>query len=324
MEKIKIGTRSSQMALAQTEEIAARLASLSTPVGTEIVRFKPRGDVDQTSKLDSHGGKGGAFVSEIRDAIRRGELNGAMHSLKDVPGDEETMGLVFSAYLKREAVEDVLVLRSDHHIDAFLSNNGAGYKIGTNSVRRAACLKRLYPECEVIHFRGAADTRLSKLEDRIPQQLPNGEQTAPADALIMARSGLVRIQREDAISKVFSTQEMIPAVGQGVVVVECAERDWNTRALLSDIDDRETRICALAEREMLWILNGHCNSPIAGYAELFNDRIKLRACVMGLDGQQHIFAEDEGAIDCPRDLGRRVAFSLLRKGAGDIIAATQP
>ena len=134
------------MALAQTEEIATQL-----PCGGENqpgdCPIQTLGDRDQTAKLDRHGGKGGAFVAEIRAAMRNGALDAAMHSLKDVPGDEETPGLLLGAYLKREAVEDALVLRSDHSIEDFQNRKGAGFRIGTNSVRRAAYLRRLFPEC---------------------------------------------------------------------------------------------------------------------------------------------------------------------------------
>ena len=230
---MRIGTRSSAMAMAQTTDIVRQLSEVAPDLPTEIVKFKPRGDVDQTSKLDRHGGKGGAFVGEIRAAMRVGELEAAMHSLKDVPGDEETPELVFAAYLKREAIEDALVMRSDHSFEAFEAAKGEGFKIGTNSVRRAALLKQNYPAVEVIHYRGAADTRLRKLEDRAMQKLPGGGEVGPADGLIMAKSGLERVGLSAHISKVFSPNEMLPAIGQGIVTVECGETDWKTRERLS-------------------------------------------------------------------------------------------
>ncbi len=316
---MKIGTRSSVMAMAQTNEIVAQLRVAAPDIVSEIVKFKPRGDQDQTSKLDRHGGKGGAFVAEIRSAIREGMLDAAMHSLKDVPGDEEAPGLVLAAYLKREAIEDALVLRSDHTLDAFEQGHGAGLKIGTNSVRRAAFLKRLYPACEIIHYRGAADTRLRKLEDRVMQKLPNGGEVGPADGLIMAKSGLERVGLAHHIAKVFSPDVMLPAIGQGIVTVECAQSDWQMRQLLRKIDDAETRICALAEREVLWVLNGHCNTPIAGCAEANGETLSLRAAVLSLDGETVIEIAVEGEADRPRELGRKAGLALLENGAAKLI-----
>lgn len=316
---MKIGTRSSAMAMAQTTEIAAQL-NATADVDAEIVQFNPRGDRDQVAKLDRHGGKGGAFVAEIRAAIREGTLHSAMHSLKDVPGDEETPGLVLGAYLKREAVEDALVLHPDFSIEEVTRSRGAGFKIGTNSVRRAAYLKRLFPECEVIHYRGAADTRIRKLDERAMQKLPDGGEVGPADGLVMAASGLARVGLSERIAMIFSPAQMLPAVGQGIVTVECKESDWDTRRLLEKIDDHETRLCALAEREVLWFLNGHCNTPIAGHATIDGNKMRLDAAVLSLDGAQIIETSVDGHAAAPRELGRAAGLALLEKGAAALIA----
>src|SRR6201999_581050 len=214
------------MAMAQTEEVARLLRASAADLTVEIVRFETRGDQDQTSKLLRHGGKGGAFVAEIREAMRAGELQAAMHSLKDVPGNEETPGLVIGATLSRDPPGDVLVLREGISIDDIRRSRGKGFKIGTNAVRRAAYARRLFPEVEVIHYRGAADTRVRKLDGGEMQRLPDGGEVGPADALIMARSGLDRVGRGSRIAHDFSPREMLPAVGQGIVAVECATSDW--------------------------------------------------------------------------------------------------
>ena len=156
---LKIGTRKSVMAMAQTEGIARLLRASDPALDVEIVKFETRGDQDQTSKLLRHGGKGGAFVAEIREAMRAGQLQAAMHSLKDVPGNEETPGLIIAATLPRDAANDALVLRPGVSLEEFRTSKGKGFKIGTNAVRRAAYLRRLFPEATVIHYRGAADTR---------------------------------------------------------------------------------------------------------------------------------------------------------------------
>src|ERR1700692_2236444 len=272
------------MALAQTEEIARRLTAAAPDVEVEIVKFETTGDQDQTSKLLQHGGKGGAFVAQIRDAVRAGELHAAMHSLKDMPGNEDTPGLVIGATLTRDPASDVLVLRPGLSIDDVRRSQGKGFKIGTNAVRRAAYARRLFPEIEVIHYRGAADTRVRKLDHLELQRLADGGAVGPADALIMARSGLERVGLANRIAYEFSVGEMLPAVGQGIVAVECAARDFDTRRILSAIDDANAHHSADAEREVLWVLNGHCTSPIAGSSTIDGAQMSLTAPVLDDSG----------------------------------------
>ncbi|MGY3621510.1 hydroxymethylbilane synthase [Bradyrhizobium sp. USDA 10063] len=321
---LRIGTRKTAMAMAQTEEVARLLRASASDLTVEIVRFETRGDQDQTSKLLRHGGKGGAFVAEIREAMRAGELQAAMHSLKDVPGNEETPGLVLGATLPRDAATDCLVLRPGLSLDSFRASRGKGFKIGTNAVRRAAYLRRLFPEASVIHFRGAADTRIAKLDRGDKQRLPDGGEVGPADALVMARSGLERIGRASRIAYDFPVDEMLPSVGQGIVAVECVANDFATRTRLAKIENASSRLAAEAEREVLWILNGHCNSPIAGHATLAGSEMILRASVLDETGDRFIEALRTGAADRPRELGRAVGLELLDKGAAEIIARTRP
>jgi len=322
--RIRIGTRKSVMALAQTEEVARRLAAAAPGIDVEIVKFETAGDSDQTGKLLPHGGKGGAFVAAIRNAVRSGELHAAMHSLKDMPGNEDTPGLVIAATLPRDPASDVLVLRPSLAIDDFRRSRGKGFKVGTNAVRRAAYARRLFPDIEVIHYRGAADTRVRKLDHRELQRLPDGGAVGPADALIMARSGLERVGLGGRIAYEFPVAEMLPAAGQGIVAVECAAGDWQTRRLLSLIDDPVAHQCADAEREVLWVLNGHCNSPIAGFSTIEGTRMSLTASVLDLTGGLIIEAARTGPADRPRELGRAVGLELLDKGAADIIERSRP
>jgi len=322
--RFRIGTRKSVMALAQTEEIARRLTAAIPGIDVEIVKFETTGDTDQVGKLLPHGGKGGAFVAQIREAVLRGELHAAMHSLKDMPGNEDTPGLVIGATLAREAPGDVLVLRSGVSIDDIKRTRGKGFKVGTNAVRRAAYVRRLYPEIEVIHYRGAADTRMRKLDQGEKQKLPDGSAVGPADALILARSGLERVGLGNRISYEFSIGEMLPAVGQGIVAVECAAQDFETRRLLASIDDASAHTCADAEREVLWVLNGHCNSPIAGFAQVEGSQMSLAASVLDHAGSRIIEASRTGPANRPRELGRAVGLDLLAKGAVEIIERSRP
>jgi hydroxymethylbilane synthase len=322
--RIRIGTRKSAMALVQTEEIARRLTAAAPDIEVEIVKFETTGDTDQTSKLLPYGGKGGAFVAEIRKAVTSGELQAAMHSLKDMPGNEDTPGLVIGATLSRDPPGDVLVLQRGVSIDDLRRSRGKGFKIGTNAVRRAAYARRLFPEVEVIHYRGAADTRVRKLDNLEMQRLPGGGEVGPADALIMARSGLDRVGLASRIAYEFSIEEMLPAVGQGIVAVECAANDWQTRRILALIDDPASHRSADAEREVLWILNGHCNSPIAGFSTIQGTQMSLTASVLDEAGGLFIQASRTGPANRPRELGRAVGLELLAKGAAEIIERSRP
>jgi hydroxymethylbilane synthase len=321
---MRIGTRKSVMALAQTEEIARRLTAAVPDIEVEIVKFETSGDTDQTGKLLRHGGKGGAFVAEIRRAVLSGELQAAMHSLKDMPGNEDTPGLVIGATLARDPPGDALVLRQGISVDDLKRARGKGFKIGTNAVRRAAYARRLFPQIEVIHYRGAADTRVRKLDHLELQRLADGGAVGPADALIMARAGLERVGLGGRIAYEFPIGEMLPAAGQGIVAVECAAGDWQTRSILARIDDPASHRSADAEREVLWVLNGHCNSPIAGFSTIDGAQMSLTASVLDEAGDLFIEASRSGPADRPRELGRAVGLELLGKGAAAIIERSRP
>jgi hydroxymethylbilane synthase len=241
-----------------------------------------------------------------------------------MPGNEDTPGLVIGATLARDPPGDVLVLRSGVSIDDLRQSRGRGFKIGTNAVRRAAYARRLFPEVEVIHYRGAADTRVRKLDNTEMQRLPDGGAVGPADALIMARSGLERVGLASRIAYEFSIEEMLPAVGQGIVAVECAINDWQTRRILWMIDDLASHRSADAEREVLWVLNGHCNSPIAGFSTIQGMQMSLTASVLDEAGGLFIQASRSGPANRPRELGRAVGLELLAKGAAEIIERSRP
>ncbi len=325
---MKIGTRGSVMAIAQTEYVIRQLELSHSGVSFEKSIFETRGDRDTTAKLSRQGGKGGAFVAEIRDAVRSGELHAAMHSLKDIPGNEETPGLIIAAYLERRSASDCLVLRSDRTEAALYESKIENpLKIGTTSVRRAAFLKSIYPGCETIHYRGSVvgsdKSRLHKLDNGLMQDTASGEAVGPADALVLASAGLERVGESSRIVREFSLDEMLPAIGQGIIVVECRSADPTTIKMLSAIDHFQTRCCALAEREVLWILNGHCNSPIAGHCIVKDGKLELAAAVMSLTGNTVLRSRAEGPLELPRELGRKVAAQLIADGANELIEETR-
>jgi hydroxymethylbilane synthase len=163
-----------------------------------------------------------------------------------------------------------------------------------------------------------------KLDNGDKQRLPDGGAVGPADALIMARSGLERVGLADRIAYEFPIADMLPAVGQGIVAVECAARDWETRRLLATIDDPTAHACADAEREVLWVLNGHCNSPIAGFATVAAAEMSLTASVLDETGRLFIEVSRAGLASRPRELGRAVGLELLQQGAAAVIERSRP
>jgi hydroxymethylbilane synthase len=195
--------------------------------------------------------------------------------------------------------------------------------IGTSSVRRTAFLRRLFPAAHIVPFRGAADRRIERLDAGRPMTFNYGASTPALDALVLAKSGLERIDLQQRIARVFSVAEMCPAVGQGVVVVEYETANDKVRGLLAAIDDRETAYCYRAERALLRALNGHCDSPIAGHAWIEDGRLKLKAAVVSIDGRSLLEVSDETSNADPTALGTRVGERLNALGAQTIIAESR-
>jgi hydroxymethylbilane synthase len=307
------------MALAQTEAISHALRSAYPDLSVLEARRETRGDADAISRLGSHGGKGGAFVEELRSLMRSGQADMLMHCLKDLPGNEEyyltAAEFRIGAFLPREDPRDALVVASGRPLDEVLSTG----TIGTNAVRRAAYLHHYYRGVKVVHFRGAVDSRIQSLDAGITQKLPYGGEVGPVDALVLAKSGLKRIGMESRLDKVFSIDEMCPAIGQGVVVVEYLATNERVARYLNRINHKPTELCCRAERAMLRILDGHCNSPIAGHAWIEDNRLRLRGVVIALDGRHLIEVEDSTELASPEDLGIRVGQALNAKGAKYII-----
>ncbi|MFF7360443.1 hydroxymethylbilane synthase [Streptomyces sp. NPDC008125] len=302
-ELIRIVSRDSPMALAQVERVRAELAALHPGIATEVVPVKTTGDkwLGDLSQVD---GKG-AFTKEVDAALLAGEADLAVHCVKDVPADRPLpAGTVFAAFLKRDDVRDALV----HPGDLALDELPEGTRIGTSSVRRIAQLSASHPHLECVPFRGNANRRLEKLA------------AGEADALLLAASGLARIGRSDAVSEVLSTEAMCPPIGAGVLALQCREGDSATIDAVSDLNHSDTYREMTAERMFLHVLQGHCNSPIAGYATVGgNGELSLRACVFTPDGKTVLNAHEwAGPLD-PATLGTSVAVTLLRQGARELI-----
>lgn len=302
-ELIRIVSRDSPMALAQVERVRADLAGILPGVRTAVVPVRTTGDT-WLGDLAQVEGKG-AFTKEVDAALLTGEADLAVHCVKDVPADRPLpAGTVFAAFLKRDDVRDALV-----HLDGLtLDELPAGSRIGTSSVRRVAQLAVSHPHLECVPFRGNANRRLAKLA------------AGEADALLLAVSGLERIGRRDVISELLSPEAMMPPIGAGILALQCREDDTDLIDAVSPLGHPDTHREATAERMFLHVLQGHCNSPIAGYARVDRSgELSLRACVFTPDGKVRLNAHEwAGRLD-PATLGTSVAVALLRQGAREII-----
>lgn len=304
---LRIGSRTSPMAMAQARSVQATLTSLVPGLDVTITGLSTSAD-RWPGDLAALGGKG-LFVKEIDRALLLGEVDVAVHCLKDVPGDVPLpAGLMFAAYRPRDDVRDCLVFPASSG-RLTLADLPAGARIGSSSVRRKAQVSRHRPDLAVHRVRGNVNSRIARLD--------NGE----FDALVVARAGLARIGMEDRAAETFDVGYLCPAVGAGVIGVQCRRDDQPARELVSLLDDAGTRVHVEAERTMLHGLQGHCNSPIAGHASTTPDgQLALRGMVFSPDGGELVQAMEWGPASQPAELGGYVAGLLLRKGAGDLIA----
>ncbi|MFJ8826020.1 hydroxymethylbilane synthase [Streptomyces sp. NPDC102467] len=302
-ELIRIVSRSSPMALAQVERVRAELAALHPEVRTEVVPVTTSGD-KWMGDLAALGGKG-AFTKEVDQALLDGRADLAVHCLKDIPADRPLPeGCTFGAYLKRDDVRDALIDPQGRTLDELPE----GTRIGTSSVRRVAQLAATHPHLHCVPMRGNANRRMEKLA------------AGDADALLLALSGLERIGRPDLATDVLSPELMCPPIGAGILALQCRADDEATLDRVSGLGHRDTWREATAERMFLHVLQGHCNSPIAGYAraERSGD-LSLRASVFTPDGKRVLNAQEwAGPLD-PATLGMSVAVALLRQGARELI-----
>ena len=299
--RVRIGTRGSQLALRQAEEIAAGLRRAWPRIEVELVPIRTSGDRLATAHLAEVGGKG-LFVQEIDEALREGRVDLAVHSLKDLPG-ERPRDLVLAAFPRREDPRDVLVGATPTTMDALPT----GARVGTSSLRRSVQLLARRPDVAAMPIRGNVDTRLRKLRQ--------GEY----DALLLAAAGLRRLGLLDATATLLEPDEMLPAVGQGTLAVETRADDGEILALAEPLTDGETRAATLAERAFLEAVGGTCTTPLAAYARRAGNRLRLDAFVATPDGARVMRDGEVGDPEAPEALGRRLAARLLAAGAETIL-----
>jgi hydroxymethylbilane synthase len=298
---LRIATRQSRLALWQAEHVAALLRARHPDVNVVLIPMTTQGDRVLDRPLAQVGGKG-LFIKELEMAIAENRADIAVHSMKDVPS-ELPPGMTLAAMLPRADPRDAFV--SQRFTDVMSLPQGA--RIGTSSLRRQCQLKALRPDLEIIPLRGNVDTRLRKLDE------------GHYDAIILAAAGLFRLGFSSRITQFIDFDQSLPAVGQGIVGIECRSDDERSVRLTRALDDRTSRLCCEAERAFALRLQGSCQSPIAGYAELQGDELTLRGVVGSEDGKTIYRGTVKGTT--PHTIGTQLADRLLSAGAGELLAA---
>ena len=300
---IRIGSRGSRLALAQANEARERLIGVHglSPDDIEIVTITTTGDRIRDRPLAEIGGKA-LFAKEIEEALLGGEIDLAVHSMKDMPGDA-TPGLAIGAYLPREDPRDAFISRVAADVMALRENA----VLGSSSVRRIAQLKHLRPDLVAVPFRGNVETRLAKLE--------RGE----ADATILACAGLKRLGLEREITLAMPPEVMLPAVAQGAIGLQVRQGDERIHALVEPLDDAETAHQMAAERAFLILLEGSCRTPLAGHAVVTGNRIAFRGMTLTLDGSQVFEASREGLVKDAAALGRDAGEDVRARAGSSLV-----
>jgi hydroxymethylbilane synthase len=301
--RIRIGSRGSQLALAQANWVKRQIEAHVRDAQVELTVIKTSGDQFVDQPIAAIGGKG-VFTKEIEEALLKNDIDLAVHSMKDLP-TELPAGLIITAVPKREDARDVLVSRSGQGLKAL----PRGARLATGSLRRQAQLLHCRRDLAVVAIRGNVDTRLRKLDE--------GE----ADALVVAAAGLKRIGREHRISEFLSDEVCVSAVGQGALGIE-ARADGAVRELLAFLHDADTGAEVAAERALLERLGGGCHVPIGARARVEGETLKMIGAVASPNGITLCKGIIEGRLTIAREIGRRLAEQLIRDGADKILAAS--
>ena len=301
---LRIGTRGSPLALAQSYETRERLSiafGLSLD-SFEIVVIKTTGDKILNRPLKEIGGKG-LFTKEIEEALLQESIDIAVHSMKDMPVQQPD-GLILDTFLPREDVRDAFVSR----IHKSLADIPQGATVGTSSLRRKAQLMSKRPDLKIVEFRGNVQTRLKKLDDGV------------AECTFLAVAGLNRLKMEDIITAPISTDEMLPAVAQGAIGIERREKDIKVATMLEAIHNSTTGLLLSAERAFLEALDGSCETPIAGLAEFKNENLRFRGEILKTDGSEVYSDEQVVSKEDATLVGIEMAHKLLSQAGNDFFS----
>ncbi len=300
--RLRIATRGSMLALAQSEWVKRSITARYSDLTVELVRIQTKGDKVLDSPLAKIGGKG-LFVKEIEEALLKREADLAVHSLKDMPA-ELPEGLKLAAFPEREDSRDAFI--SVRH--STLEDLPQGARVGTGSLRRSAQLRHLRPDIALVPLRGNVDTRLSRLD------------AGDFEAIILAAAGLKRLGLVHRITQLIPRTQVLPAIGQGALGLEVRSEDAKTRGLLGFLNHRETELTIRAERAFLEKMEGGCEVPMAAFCRIESNRLDLCGMVAELDGSRIIRDRMTGQLNSPEDLGVSLARRLLASGADRILA----
>ena len=297
MKALRIGTRGSALALWQARAVAAALERAGA--SSELVIITTRGDARQDAPLSAIGGKG-VFVTEIHDAMRRREIDIAVHSAKDMAAVVPE-GLSIAAVLPREDPRDAIVLPGGRALSTELTC------IGTGSPRRVAQLRRLYPAARFDPIRGNVDSRLRKLD------------AGDVQALVLACAGLRRLGLESRISMPLPIDDCVPAPGQGIIAVEVRSSDTETARVVAALNDRRARTALFAEQAVVAALGGGCQLPLGVFAEMDGHELAVRAVASSADGSRLVQGQARGDASRATDIGTRLAADLASRGALELL-----
>jgi len=299
--KIIIGSRGSKLALIYAERARKKILKISSEHGIEDVEIKKittSGDLNQKDRLSDIGGKG-LFSKQIENELLENKIHIAVHALKDMPSDE-TDGLITNCFLERNDPREVLISR-DKKLFKDLDKNSI---IGTSSFRREFQLKNLRNDLNYKIIRGNVDTRIKKLNDKI------------YDAIILSLAGINSLNFNKHISQIFSINEVIPSAGQGVVALQCREGDNDIIKILKKINDQKNYQCIIAERNVLKVLEGDCETAIGAISTINNNKITLEAELFSLDGTKRYYHKETKDIDYASELGLEVGEILKKESKG--------
>ena len=295
MTKITIGARGSKLSLAYVAKVRELLIKNNKDLTEENINFKvikTSGDLNFNKNISEIGGKN-LFCKEIEESLLKKEIDIAVHSLKDMEANENE-SLLIGAYLKRNDYRDVIISEKIKNI----SDLKKGIKIGSSSKRRELQLKKINNQISVINIRGNIDTRIDKINEK------------NLDGIILAAAGVKSLKLDKKISLIFNHEHILPAAGQGIIAVQCRKED-EIKKLIKRINDRETSLCAIAERRMLQTIGGDCNTAIGGLAEIENHNLKLKAQLFSDSGQESFEYELIGREADASFIGKSVGEKLL-------------
>jgi hydroxymethylbilane synthase len=298
-----IGTRGSPLALWQADHVRAKLLATHERCEVELNIITTSGDRIKDKPLREFGGKG-LFTKEIDEALLRDDVDLAVHSMKDLP-TELPPGLDIAAVLPRADVRDAFISPKA----GSLADLPQGATVGTSSLRRQAQVRRFRPDLRVVDFRGNVETRLRKLAQ------------GQADATLLALAGLARLGLESEATSVLSTEEMLPAVGQGAIGVVCRSDDVKIRAMLIALNDAQAATASACERAFLARLDGSCKTPIAGLAEIANGVLRFRGLILAPDGTEWHGVELTGPVVDAARIGADAGDDLLSRAGADFLAS---